>query len=129
MKTKKLLLTVLLVTMPLLIFAQEWDDIYADPSRNESVTVQKKQDSEPQKKKVVIVQGDVSNMEVVANGRDLDEYNRRGNTDETLQNQSDDQLKALAHQQAAVIKYVEGMQNVKELVIKNKIVNIVVKPI
>ena len=43
--------------------------------------------------------------------------------------QSDDQLKALAHQQAAVIKYVEGMQIVKEIVIKNKIVNIVVKPI
>lgn len=43
--------------------------------------------------------------------------------------QSDDQLKALAHQQAAIIKYVEGMQIVKEIVIKNKIVNIVVKPI
>ena len=92
MKTKKLLLTVLLVTMPLLIFAQEWDDIYADPSRNETVTVQKKNDSEPQKKRVVIVQGDVSNMEVVANGRDLDEYNRRGNSDDSLQDQSDEQL-------------------------------------
>lgn len=47
----------------------------------------------------------------------------------TERDQSDDALKALAHQQEAVIRYVEGMQIVKEIVIKNKIVNIVVKPL
>lgn len=77
MKTNKILLTVLLTAVPLFGFAQEWDDIYADPTRSEPVRVQK-QLQEPQKKKVVIVQGDASNMEVVANGRDVDEYNRRG---------------------------------------------------
>ena len=47
----------------------------------------------------------------------------------THRDQSDDELKALAHQQPAIIKYCEGMQIIKEIVIKNKIVNIVVKPI
>ncbi|MFA5649675.1 MAG: hypothetical protein WC914_00840, partial [Proteiniphilum sp.] len=80
MKTKNLLLAVLLTILPLSGFAQEWDDIYANPtqSRNEGMTVRPEQD-EPQKKRVVIVQGEASNMEVTANGRDIDEYNRRGN--------------------------------------------------
>src|SRR5690554_1106982 len=80
MKTKNLLLAVLFTAVPLSGFAQEWDDIYADPTqpRHERVTIPKEQD-DPQKKKVVIVQGDASNMEVIANGRDVDEYNRRGN--------------------------------------------------
>ena len=77
MKTIKSLLTVLLVAVPLFGFAQEWDDIYADPTQKEPVRVQKRAE-EKKKKKVVIVQGDVSNMEVTANGRDIDEYNRRG---------------------------------------------------
>ena len=47
---------------------------------------------------------------------------------QTDRDQSDDQLKALAHQQEAVQRYTDGMQIVKEIVIKNKIVNIVIKP-
>src|SRR5690554_6655148 len=81
MKTKTFLLSVLLVTIPLIGFAQEWDDIYADPSQKETAKVRKVEEPEQQKKKIVIVQGDVSNMEVTANGRDIDEYNRRGNND------------------------------------------------
>jgi hypothetical protein len=81
MKTIKNLLAVLLVAVPLFGFAQEWDDIYADPIRKEPVKIQKKAE-EPQKKKMVIVQGDASNMEVTANGRDVDEYNRRGNSND-----------------------------------------------
>ncbi len=87
MKTNKILLTVLLTAVPLFGFAQEWDEIYADPTRSEPVRVQK-QLQEPQKKKVVIVQGDASNMEVVANGRNVDEYNRRGSTDTLSNDQS-----------------------------------------
>ncbi len=84
MKTKNFLLSVLLVTIPLLGFAQEWDDIYADPSQKETEKVRKYEEPEQQKKRVVIVQGDVSNMEVTANGRDIDEYNRRGNNTDTI---------------------------------------------
>lgn len=40
----------------------------------------------------------------------------------------DEELKALAYQQDQVIKYLEGNEIVKVIVIKNKIVNIVVKP-
>ncbi len=40
----------------------------------------------------------------------------------------DDALKALAYEQPQVQKNLEGMQILKEIVIKNKIVNIVVKP-
>ena len=77
MKTKNLIITGLLVLAPVIGFAQEWDDIYADPSQNTTtVKVQKKQ--KPQKKKIVVVEGKASNMEVRANGRDIDEYNRRG---------------------------------------------------
>ena len=79
MKTIKFLLAVLLVVaLPMSGFAQEWDDIYADPTKKETVTIHKKAEPEPQKK-VVIVQGEVSNMDVIANGRDIDEYNRRYN--------------------------------------------------
>src|SRR5690554_7579309 len=96
MKTKKILLSVLLVTIPLLGFAQEWDDIYADPSQKETAKVRKIQEPEQQKKKIVIVQGDVSNMEVTANGRDIDEYNRRGtNNDTTLEQRSEEHTSEL----------------------------------
>ena len=40
MNTIKNLLTVLLVAVPLFSFAQEWDDIYADPTQKESSKVQ-----------------------------------------------------------------------------------------
>ncbi|WP_159648937.1 leucine--tRNA ligase [Erysipelothrix aquatica] len=40
----------------------------------------------------------------------------------------DDALKALAYEQPQVQKNLEGMQILKEIIIKNKIVNIVVKP-
>lgn len=83
MKTKKILLAVFLVTVPFLGFAQEWDDIYADPNRDhgESVKVRRERryDEPQRKKRVVVVQGDASHMEVMANGRNVDEYNRRGN--------------------------------------------------
>src|SRR5690554_3348810 len=84
-KTKNLLLAVLLTVMPLSGFAQEWDDIYADPtqSQNEKVTIRKEQE-QPPKTKVVIVQGDASGMNIKANGRDIDEYNRR-NGNETIE--------------------------------------------
>ena len=75
-----MLLAVLLTAVPLFGFAQEWDDIYADPTSGEPVRVQKKQ-QEPPKKKVVIVQGDASTMAVTARDRDVDEYNRRNNKD------------------------------------------------
>ncbi|KUL05930.1 MAG: hypothetical protein XE13_1090, partial [Proteiniphilum sp. 51_7] len=69
-----------MAAIPLFGFTQEWDDIYADPTQKETVKAEVKV-KEPQKKKVVIVQGDASNMEVQANGRDVDEYNRRGSRD------------------------------------------------
>ena len=47
---------------------------------------------------------------------------------QTERDKTDEELKALAHQQEAVKRYTDGMQIVKEIVIKNKIVNIVVKP-
>ena len=78
MKTKNLLFAVLLAAVPLSGFAQEWDDIYADPSRSrEERKAQTKKQEQPPKKKVVIVQGEAPGMEVIANGRDIDEYNRR----------------------------------------------------
>ena len=79
MKTKKLIIAGLLAMIPILGFSQEWvewDDIYADPSQ----TSQKQQIKEaPQspKKKIVVVEGDVSKLEVKSS-RDIDEYNRRG---------------------------------------------------
>ena len=80
MKTKNLIITGLLVLAPVIGFAQEWDDIYANPSQNAAtVKVQKKQ--EPQKKKIVVVEGKAANMDVRANGRSIDEYNRRGQND------------------------------------------------
>ncbi|NLY24388.1 MAG: hypothetical protein GX042_05145, partial [Bacteroidales bacterium] len=89
MKTNKILLAVLMIAVPFFGFAQEWDDIYADPNSNEPVRVQR-EPMEPQKKKVVVVQGDASTMEVTARERDIDEYNRRGDK-ETL---SDEQAYA-----------------------------------
>lgn len=84
MKTKNLLFAVLLAAVPLSGFAQEWDDIYADPSRSrEERKAQTKKQEQPPKKKVVIVQGEAPGMEVIANGRDIDEYNRRGTNDTT----------------------------------------------
>ncbi|MEA4979981.1 MAG: hypothetical protein VB098_08845 [Petrimonas sp.] len=80
MKTKSLIITGFLVLAPIIGFAQEWDDIYANPTQNTAtMKVQKKQ--EPQKKKIVVVEGKASNMEVRANGRNIDEYNRRGQDD------------------------------------------------
>ncbi|HBX44367.1 MAG TPA: hypothetical protein DEG28_00535, partial [Porphyromonadaceae bacterium] len=64
-----------MATVPFLGFAQEWDDIYADPSQERIVPEQEKQ-AIPQKK-VVVIQGDVSGMKITANGRNVDEYNRR----------------------------------------------------
>lgn len=75
MKTKQLLIAGLLMLAPFWCFAQEWDDIYADPTHDQSTNI--RQTSRPQKKKVVVVQGNAANMSVRANGRDIDEYNRR----------------------------------------------------
>ena len=76
MKTEKLIIAALLMLVPFFGFAQEWDDIYANPSQNNAtVKVQKKE--KPQTKKIVVVQGTASDMEITANGRDIDEYNRR----------------------------------------------------
>ncbi|NMB05895.1 MAG: hypothetical protein GX976_05895, partial [Bacteroidales bacterium] len=80
MKTNKILLAVMLTAIPFFGFAQEWDDIYANPTQKERVKAEVKQ-QEPQKKKVVIVQGDATGMEIQANGRDVDEYNRRSTND------------------------------------------------
>ena len=81
MKTNKsFLLAVMLTAIPFFGFAQEWDDIYANPTQKERVKAEVKQ-QEPQKKKVVIVQGDATGMEIQANGRDVDEYNRRSTND------------------------------------------------
>ena len=85
MKTKKLIIAGLLAMIPILGFSQEWvewDDIYADPSQ----TSQKQQIKEaPQspKKKIVVVEGDVSKLEVKSS-RDIDEYNRRGKETEEV---------------------------------------------
>ncbi|MDD5619577.1 MAG: hypothetical protein PHY68_03865, partial [Proteiniphilum sp.] len=68
MKTNKsILMAVLMTATPFFGFAQEWDDIYADPTHKETARVEVRK-QEPQKKKVLIVQGDVSGMEVQANG-------------------------------------------------------------
>jgi hypothetical protein len=68
-----------------LSFAQEWDDVYADPSSNvqkQTPKQDKKKEKQSQKKAIVVVEGDASNIEVYANGRNIDEYNRRGNENE-----------------------------------------------
>lgn len=87
MKTNKFLLAALLAAIPFFGFAQEWDDIYADPLEKETVRVQAKE-REPQKKKVVIVHGDASHMKVQANGRDVDEYNRRDRNESPAREQA-----------------------------------------
>ena len=77
MKTKNLILTGLLLLAPIIGFAQEWDDIYANPAKNQRPETEKvRQRQSPQKKKIVVVEGKASNMEVRANGRNIDEYNR-----------------------------------------------------
>lgn len=76
MKTKKLLIAALLAIAPVLGFAQEWDDIYADPAQKQVFKINRDQS---QKRKIVVVEGNASNMRVTANGRSVDEYNRRGN--------------------------------------------------
>ena len=77
MKTIKLLLSGLLLLTPFLGNAQEWDDIYANPDK-QAIT-QRKEPQKPQKKqKIVVIQGDASNVTIEANGRNIDEYNRRG---------------------------------------------------
>ena len=76
MKTIKFLLSGLLLLTPFLSNAQEWDDIYANPNQQEIKVVQKKKPQ--QKQKIVVIQGNASNVEVEANGRNIDEYNRRG---------------------------------------------------
>lgn len=83
MKTKNFLILTLLALIPVLGFAQEWDDIYANPSQKRTY-----QNPQQPKKKVVVIKGDASNMQVVANGRDVDEYNRRAMND-TLSTQQD----------------------------------------
>ncbi len=75
MKTKKRIIAGLLMLAPFWCFAQEWDDIYADPVQEQ--VIKKERTSQPQKKKIVVVQGSADNMFVRANGRDIDEYNRR----------------------------------------------------
>ena len=81
MKTKNVILSGLLVLAPVIGFAQEWDDIYADPAKK-TATLQVQKKEEPQKKKIVVVEGKADNMEIRANGRDIDEYNRRGQYDQ-----------------------------------------------
>ena len=77
MKTKNLLLAVCSRLCPCLALPKSGTTfMLITQPRQERVTIPKEQD-DPQKK-VVIVQ-DASNMEVIANGRDIDEYNRRGN--------------------------------------------------
>ena len=85
MKTKQWILSLMMALLPALGFTQEWDDIYADPTANVENQTQKKQqvkqkDNQSQKKAIVVVEGDASNIEVYANGRNIDEYNRRNNT-------------------------------------------------
>lgn len=85
MKTKQWILSLMMALLPALGFTQEWDDIYADPSANVENQTQKQQqvkqkDNQSQKKAIVVVEGDASNIEVYANGRNIDEYNRRNNT-------------------------------------------------
>ena len=81
MKTIKFLLSGLLLLTPFLGNSQEWDDIYANPNEQETKIIQKPQPQpqQPQtKQKIVVIQGNASNVDVEANGRNIDEYNRRG---------------------------------------------------
>lgn len=80
MKTKKIIIAALLAIAPVLGFAQEWDEIYANPAQKQSF---KAKNEQSQKKKIVVVEGNASNMRVTANGRSIDEYNRRGNNNLT----------------------------------------------
>ena len=79
MKTKKFLILSMLAMIPFFGFAQEWDDIYANPK---NTTVRKK--AENKAKRVVIIKGDANNMQITANGRNIDEYNRRNMPDTLL---------------------------------------------
>ena len=83
MKTNKIIIIAgLLAVIPILGFAQEWDDIYADPSQTPQ-QINKEKPQSP-KKKIVVVEGDVSKLEVKSSSRDIDEYNRRGQETEEI---------------------------------------------
>ncbi len=80
MKTIKFLLSGLLLLTPFIGNSQNWDDIYANPDQQPPKTIQKQKPQ--QKQKIVVIQGDASNVVVEANGRNIDEYNRRGGNEE-----------------------------------------------
>ena len=78
MKTIKFLISGLLLLTPFLGNAQEWDDIYANPDKQATKQIQKKEPQKPRKKTIVVIEGSASNVSVEANGRNIDDYNRRG---------------------------------------------------
>lgn len=88
MKTKKFFILSMLAMIPFFGFAQEWDDIYASPN---NTTVRKK--AENKTKRVVIIKGDANNMRITANGRDIDEYNRRNKPDTLISDGMNDNYK------------------------------------
>ena len=117
MKSKKLIIAGLLALAPIIGFAQEWDDIYANPSNKKATVDLKKKKDEPQKKKIVVIEGVATDMNVVANGRDIDEYNRRGQLNDEIVYDNDTIFDEQDYQQYEytdrIIKYHEPASSVK----------------
>lgn len=110
MKTKKIIIAVMLAVIPFWSFAQEWDDIYATPSQNKGKTT--KSDSQ-QKKKVVIVEGKGTDIKVQAETRDIDEYNRRGTDVFVEEEMSQDSLYQDYEYTDRIIKYHDPETSIK----------------
>ena len=82
MKTKQILLAIfLLAIVPFVGFAQEWDDIRANPRAERNSQLVQPTAPQPQRQ-IVVATGYTNTMEVIASTgvRDIDEFNRRNRT-------------------------------------------------
>lgn len=110
MKTKQIIIAIMLAVIPFWSFAQEWDDIYATPSsKNKEKTIK----SDSQKKKVVIVEGKGTDIEIQSETRDIDEYNRRGSDALAEGEMSQDSLYEDYEYTDRIIKYHDPENSIK----------------
>lgn len=109
MKTKQIIIAIMLAVIPFWSFAQEWDDIYATPSQNKGKTTK----SDSQKKKVVIVEGKGTDIKIQTEARDIDEYNRRGSDALAEGDISQDSLYQDYEYTDRIIKYHDPENSIK----------------
>ncbi len=109
MKTKQIIIAIMLAVIPFWSFAQEWDDIYATPSQNKGKTTK----SDFQKKKVVIVEGKGTDIKIQTEVRDIDEYNRRSTDALAEGDTSQDSLYQDYEYTDRIIKYHDPENSIK----------------